>query len=62
MSNSSALICVYLPLSAVEKGNFLTADENGLTQINADLDRAFGFGGRLGNWGVAEGREVINER
>ncbi|MEG4199331.1 hypothetical protein [Microcoleus sp. Pol12A5] len=37
----------------------LTADEDGLTQINADLDRAFGFGGRLGKWGVAKGRSVI---
>jgi len=55
MSNSSALICVHLPISAVKKGNLLTADEDGLTQINADLDRAFGFGGRLGMWGLAEG-------
>ncbi|MEG4816569.1 hypothetical protein [Microcoleus sp. K5-D4] len=50
MSNSSAFICVYLPLSAVKKREFVTADEDGLTQINADLDRAFGFGGRLGMW------------
>jgi len=40
----------------------LTADENGLTQINADLNRAFGFAGRLEKWGLAEGRGVINER
>jgi uncharacterized protein YjbI with pentapeptide repeats len=30
-----------------------------LTQINADLDRAFGFGGRLGKWGLAEGRSRL---
>ncbi len=61
-SNLSALICVHLPISAVKKGNLLTADENGLTQINADLNRAFGFAGRLEKWGLAEGRGVINER
>ena len=45
-------ICLDLRL---KKGNLLTADENGLAQINADLDRALGFGGRLRKWGVAEG-------
>jgi len=35
-SNSSALICVYLPSSAVKKDNLLTADDKGLTLINAD--------------------------
>ncbi|MEG4300121.1 hypothetical protein QUA41_26645 [Microcoleus sp. Pol11C1] len=49
-------ICLYLRL---KKGISRTADENGLTRINADLARAFGFGGRLGKWGVAEGRSVI---
>jgi hypothetical protein len=29
ISNSSALICVHLPISAVKKENLLTADENG---------------------------------
>jgi hypothetical protein len=51
-------ICLYLRL---KNWNFLTADEDGLTRIDADLDRAFGFGGRLGKWGVAEGRSVIYE-
>ena len=36
--NSSALICVYLPVSAVLKENLLTADNNGLTQIHADKE------------------------
>jgi len=33
-----------------------------LKWIDADLDRAFGFGGRLGMWGLAEGRSVIYGR
>jgi len=49
-------ICLYPRL---KKGNLLTADENGLTLIDADLDRAFGFGGRLGMWGLAEGRSRL---
>ncbi|MEG4809373.1 hypothetical protein QUA82_25485 [Microcoleus sp. F8-D3] len=59
ISNLSALICVHLPISAVKKGNLLTADEKGWTRIHADLARALGFGGRLGKWGVAGGRSVI---
>jgi hypothetical protein len=52
----SALISVYLSLFAVKKeellGPQMQADGRGLTQM---FDRPFGFGGRLGMWGVAEG-------
>ncbi len=37
-SNSSALICVNLPVSAVKKENFFTADDKGLTLIHADKE------------------------
>jgi len=36
LSNSSALICVNLPSSAVKKENVLTADNKGFTRIHAD--------------------------
>jgi hypothetical protein len=37
-SNSSALICVNLPVSAVKKENLFTADDKGLTLIHADKE------------------------
>ncbi len=40
-SNSSALICVYLPSSAVKKENVLTADDKGLTLIHADEKKRY---------------------